>query len=145
MQLNSDRRLQFFIYLIFFCITLEQLHILYNSKRVFSSISAPPSSQPDYVAVYEKKLANIKFLLPPKNTIGYIQDSGISLTQGHIYLSQYAMAPHLLQEKPLPDTVLADFPASGTLQNPSNPLYAERKNWLVLKDFKNGFLLIKRK
>ncbi|RZK38567.1 MAG: hypothetical protein EOO61_07870 [Hymenobacter sp.] len=104
-----------------------------------------PFGQSDFVALYEKKLVNTGALLPPKSRVGYVQDSGLFVMQGHIFLSQYAMVPRLLQERPLPDTVLVNSAISGTLEHPANPLYAERKDWLLLKDFKNGFLLIRRK
>ncbi|WP_157887028.1 hypothetical protein [Hymenobacter sp. PAMC 26628] len=127
-----------------FCIALQQLRILNRTKITFFSSSSSIEQQ-DFISINEKKLTSVKYLLPPNSTIGYIQDKGMLLSQGTVLISQYAMAPHLLQEKPLPDTVLANFPISGTLQHHDNPLYAERNDWIVLKDFKNGFLLIKRK
>jgi len=145
MQPTSGRKPQLFIYLILSCIALQQLYILNSNRIAFLNKSTLPFGQSDSVAVYEKKLVNAVSLLPPKSKIGYIQDSGLSVMQGHIFLSQYAMAPRLLQEKSLSDTVLANFPISGTIEHPNNPLYTERKNWLVLKDFKNGFFLIRRK
>jgi hypothetical protein len=80
----------------------------------------------------DQRFAALKSNLPPTGVVGYIGETGDSATPDY-YLTQYALAPLVVDQSPNHSVVVGNFPSSLPSQLP--------KNLQLIKDFGNGVLL----
>lgn len=84
----------------------------------------------------DRRFSGLKSALPKQGIVGYIGESGnISVTTGAYYLTQYALAPLVVDHSPHHELVVGNFPSSS-------PSAADLQGLSVLKDFGNGVLLL---
>jgi hypothetical protein len=90
---------------------------------------------PDGVAkLSDQRFPALKAALPQRGVVGYIGESGNSGTADY-YLTQYALAPLLIENSTNHDFVIGNFPASPPARFP--------QNLQLVKDFGNGVLLFR--
>jgi hypothetical protein len=80
----------------------------------------------------DRRFALLKAALPQRGVVGYLGESG-PLAIGRYYLTQYALAPLVVENSPNHALVIANFPSS--------PPTARPENLRLVKDFGNGVLL----
>jgi hypothetical protein len=80
----------------------------------------------------DRRFALLKATLPQRGVVGYLGESG-PLAIGRYYLTQYALAPLVVENSPNHALVIANFPSS--------PPTAPPENLRLVKDFGNGVLL----
>ena len=119
-------------------LTVFILGCLLSTVRVL--IDAPrPAARKDLAAQIpsrsDQRFAALKAVLPQHGVVGYIGQSGsLSSTTGAYYLTQYALAPLVVDHSSHHALVIGNFPASP-------PDAAELHDLKLLKDFGNGVLL----
>lgn len=82
-----------------------------------------------------QRFAALREALPKHGVVGYIGASGDSL--GYYYLTQYALAPVVVDRSPHHAIVIGNFPKSSRPELP--------ENLTLVKDFGNGVLLLANK
>jgi hypothetical protein len=80
----------------------------------------------------DQRFSALKAVLPEWGVVGYIGEPG-PLALGDYYLTQYALAPVVVDHSPNHDLVIGNFPNSVSRDLPSN--------LQLKKDFGNGVLL----
>ncbi len=89
--------------------------------------------------LYLTRFERVKSALPQRGVICYMPSSDASFeAKKHYFLAQYALAPLVLRATPDCDPVLADFPTGPA------PDSIPGRQFVVLKDFGNGVLLLRR-
>lgn len=110
------------------CCLLSSFRLVHNSLKSGSS---------DYVTkLSDKRFAALKSYMPARGVVGYIGVSGESATSDY-YLTQYALAPLVVDRSTSHELVVGNFP-NGRL--PQFPSQLE-----VAKDFGNGVVLLTNK
>jgi hypothetical protein len=110
---------------------------LLSSEQLLRLASQPPS--PDGDNLYLTRFAGVKSAVPQRGVICYMPSPDGSFgTKKHYFLAQYALSPLVLRTATDCDTLVADFPAGLA---PDSVL---RRQFVVLKDFGNGVLLLRR-
>jgi len=92
----------------------------------------PGRSMPDDAQRSDLRFAQLKAALPQRGVVGYVGDAGESGIASY-YLSQYALAPLVLDRSLNHPFVVGNFP--------SNPPAASVENLRLVKDFGDGVLL----
>lgn len=107
---------------------------LLSSARMLFKSPHPGHFEPDSVAARsDERFARIKMRLPAEGVVGYIGDSGDSATPDY-YLTQYALAPLVVDNSTDHALVIGNFPSSQTSRIPHNVRLVE--------DFGDGVLLL---
>ena len=107
---------------------------LLSSARMILETSLPGHPQADSVATRsDQRFALLKARLPVDGVVGYIGGSGDSATPDY-YLTQYALAPLVVDNTSDHAIVIGNFPSS---QAPRTP-----QNLRLVEDFGNGVLLL---
>ena len=89
--------------------------------------------------LYLIRFEGVKGALPQRGVVCYMPSpDGSFEAKKHYFLAQYALAPLVLRATPDCDPVLADFPAGPA---PDSIL---GRQFVVLKDFGNGVMLLRR-
>ena len=120
-------------------LTVFTLGCLLSTARVV--IDAPrPAAWKDLATQIpsrsDQRFAALKAVLPRHGIVGYIGQSGsLSSTTGAYYLTQYALAPLVVDHSPHHALVVGNFPASP-------PDATELHDLKLLKDFGNGVWLL---
>ncbi len=112
------------------------------AKNVKSCIVAPWGT--DFITTYGTRYTQINQFLTTPTRIGYYGEPGESfgMWANNYVLSQYFMAPHVLEDKKANDTILYNLYGS---QNPA--LISSQflqQGWHILKDFNNGLILLSK-
>jgi hypothetical protein len=110
------------------CCLLSSFRLVHNSLNSGSS---------DHVTkLSDERFAALKSELPPRGVVGYMGDSGDSATSDY-YLTQYALAPVIVDRSTNHELVVGNFPNGRLPQFPST--------LEVAKDFGNGVVLLTNK
>jgi len=98
---------------------------------------SPGNIQPDDISIRsDQRFAALKANLPPGGVVGYLGEPGDSAAPDY-YLTQYALAPLVVDLSPNHVIVVGNFPSSPPSQIP--------RNLRVVKDFGNGVILFSSK
>jgi hypothetical protein len=82
----------------------------------------------------DRRFAALKAALPPQGTVGYVGESGAPVdVLGNYYLTQYALAPLVVENSVKHPLVIGNFPKSPPSQPPDD--------LRVIQDFGDGVLL----
>lgn len=109
---------------------------LLSTLRELKDAPTPRGLHPDPIAKRsDQRFAILKPALPQQGVVGYIGESG---DLADYYLTQYALAPLVVDHSPNHALVVANFPTSP----PSIP---SPDHLQLLKDFGNGVLLFANK
>jgi len=118
-------RTRLFLLVFVFCCLL-------SSARLVMEAPIPGRSMPDDAQRSDLRFAQLKAALPQRGVVGYVGDAGESGIASY-YLSQYALAPLVLDRSLNHPFVVGNFP--------SNPPAASVENLRLVKDFGDGVLL----
>lgn len=89
--------------------------------------------------LYLARFEDVKSALPQRGVVCYMPNpDGSFEAKKHYFLAQYALAPLVLRPSADCDTLLADFPAGPA------PDFILSQQFVLLKDFGNGVLLLRR-
>jgi len=77
--------------------------------------------------------------LPKRGIVGYISDEQESENEGRYYVTQYALAPVIVNKSLEPRTFVGNFHNSP----PAPELYS-KYGLILTKDFENGVIIFKR-
>ena len=96
----------------------------------------------DFVSQYGHRFTEIKKMFPELTQITYVSEPNEDLSSGwtNYFLTQYYMAPNLLEKKVVHDTVLYNLYASRQINPATN--YHLNNGWHLVKDFNNGLILL---
>lgn len=82
---------------------------------------------------YEKRLDDLRPLLPSHGVVGYVSDTG----EEHFLRTQYVLAPVILIRTPGPRFIVANY-SNAALR----PKLIYGKCYRIIKDFNNGVALL---
>jgi hypothetical protein len=88
----------------------------------------------------DQRFAEIKKVLPTHGVVGYIGESGTSEALGAYYLTQYALAPVVVEHSANHALVIGNFPAAS-----ANPIPPLPENLRLVKNFGDGVFLLTSK
>ena len=107
--------------------------LLSSARTIFKS-PRPGHFEPDTIAARsDERFARLKTRLPSEGVVGYIGDAGDSATP-YYYLTQYALAPLVVDNSIDHALVIGNFPSSQGSRIPHN--------LQLVEDFGNGVLLL---
>ena len=87
----------------------------------------------------DRRFAALKAALPERGVVGYVGESGAdAVVLADYYLTQYALAPLVVDRSPNHPVVVGNFPSGPPAQPP-------QENLRLVKDFGNGVLLFATK
>jgi hypothetical protein len=117
-----------------FAITILVLGSLLSSSRMIFKTSRAEHFDPHRIAARsDDRFALLKRRLPARGVVGYIGESGDSATPDY-YLTQYALAPLVLDNSTDHGIVIGNFPSSHSPEIP--------QNLRLVQNFGNGILLL---
>jgi hypothetical protein len=97
------------------------------------------SHSPDVDNLYLGRFDGIKSMLPRRGVVCYMPNPDNSFdVKKHYFLAQYALAPLVVRPTADCDPLIGDFPAGSTAASVSG------RQFVVLKDFGNGLMLLRR-
>lgn len=123
---SASPRMKCAILLFIICCLLSTIRILREAPNPAHITPNDVSKQSD------QRFATVKSRLPARGVIGYIGESGNSSTPDY-YLTQYALAPLVVDRSTRHAIVIGNFPLSPPSSLPANLRLAE--------DFGGGVLL----
>lgn len=112
------------------------LACLLSSARLVVGTLTPTHEDPDAQQRAGRRFAALRQALPKRGTVGYIGPSQSS-TLGYYYLTQYSLAPLVVDSSIDHPLVVGNFPNSRPDRIPPN--------LTLLKDFGDGVLLFANK
>lgn len=113
--------------------TIFILCCLLSTARVLIDAPNPSRLYPDDIAARsDQRFAALKAALPRQGIVGYLGDSS---TPADYYLTQYALAPLVVDRSPDHALVVGNFFTALPPQTPP-PLHLQ-----LMKDFGNGVML----
>ena len=113
---------------------LFTLCCLLSTIRILRQAPSPARVSPDNISKQsDQRYAEVKTRLPATGVIGYIGESGNSSGPDY-YLTQYALAPRVVDRSTKHAIVIGNFPYSPPSDLPPN--------LRLLQDFGNGVLLL---
>jgi hypothetical protein len=110
--------------------------LLSTARLAFEAPSPAHIRQDDISSRSDVRFAALKAYLPASGVVGYIGETGNSSTPDY-YLSQYALAPLVVDFSTNHAIVVGNFPSSLPAQIP--------QNLRLVKDFGNGVMLFSSK
>lgn len=110
--------------------------LLSTTRLVFEAPKPGHIQRDDISTRSDQRFAELKAHLPANGVVGYIGEIGDSATPDY-YLTQYALAPLVVDLSPNHATVVGNFPFSPASQIP--------QNLRLVKDFGNGVMLLSSK
>src|ERR1700756_2503575 len=123
---SASPRMNCAILLFIICCLLSTIRILREAPN-------PAHITPDDVSKQsDQRFATVKSRLPANGVIGYVGEGGNSSTPDY-YLTQYALAPLVVDRSTHHAIVIGNFPISPPSSLPSN--------LRLIEDFGNGVLL----
>jgi hypothetical protein len=118
------------------CIVLFVLCCLLSTIRVARDAPYPRHTSVDVSIRSDQRFSALKARLPAHGVIGYIGEMGASATPDY-YLTQYALAPLVVDASPHHAIVIGNFPSSQPSHIP--------QDLQVVADFGNGVMLFANK
>ena len=112
------------------------LGCLLSSARLIIDTPGVAREAQDTALRSGQRFSELREALPKRGVIGYIGESGDSAL-GHYYLTQYALAPLVLDHSSNHSIVVGNFPGSQPEAFP--------ENLRVVRDFGNGVVLFANK
>jgi hypothetical protein len=88
------------------------------------------------LAQYDKRFEGLRRALPDRGVVGYLGESG-QYELPNYYLTQYALAPLVVDHSPEHALVVGNFPSSTILPGPRWPA-----DLILLEDFGDGVVLL---
>lgn len=122
---------------------ISSLRLLYYTSKL------PKVPGKDEITLYEKRLEELKKLLPPKSVVGYITDTKVNFNppyspedviqvKNHL-LTQYSLAPVTVAKNSNHDLVV------GVFEDPKiDPDLFVNQGLRVVQNFGNGVVLFKK-
>jgi len=107
---------------------------LLSSARLI--VDAPKDSPPDVASRSDQRFSALKAALPERGVVGFIGEPGTPALADY-YLTQYALAPLVIDHSSSHALVVGNFPASPALNARLDDLH-------LVKDFGDGVLLFAR-
>jgi hypothetical protein len=130
---KMNRRSTLALVVFVLCCLLSSARLVVDAPRP-KSLSDLASQIPNGS---DRRFAALKAALPAQGTIGYVGEPGAPVdVLGNYYLTQYALAPLILENSPNHPLVVGNFPSSS----PQTP-----DNLKLIRDFGNGVLLFAQK
>src|SRR5262245_55932558 len=113
------------------------LACLLSAIRLVVDAPSPGNIQPDDISMRsDQRFAALKANLPPRGVVGYLGEPGDSRTPDY-YLTQYALAPLVVDLSSNHRIVVGNFPSAPPAQLP--------QTLRGVKDFGNGVILFSAK
>ena len=110
---------------------------LLSTTRLIIDAPRPGNIQRDDISTRsDERFAALKAHLPVSGVIGYIGEANDSATPDY-YLTQYALAPLVVDLSPNHEIVVGNFPSTPPSKIP--------QNLRLMKDFGNGVMLFSSK
>ncbi len=110
---------------------------LYSSGQLLKLTDSPGS--PDVDNLYLERFDIIRSSLPKRGVVCYMPSPDSSFeAKKHYFLAQYALAPLVIRATADCDPLIGDFPDGFS------PASVDGQQLVVLKDFGNGLLLLRR-
>jgi hypothetical protein len=110
--------------------------LLSTARIVFEAPRPRHISSDDISKRSDQRFAALKARLPASGVIGYIGETGDSATPDY-YLTQYALAPLVVDPSPQHSLVVGNFPSS--------PPFTIPQNLRLVEDFGQGVMLLAAK
>ena len=107
--------------------------LLSSGRMVFRTLHPSEIKPDDIAARSDIRFASLKAHLPSEGVVGYIGETGESAVPDY-YLTQYALAPLVVDDSTGHAIVIGNFPSSQPSEIPPN--------LRVVQDFGNGVLLL---
>ena len=107
--------------------------LLSTGRMVFESLTLRQSSYDDVAKLSDQRFSALKTRLPASGVVGYIGHSGDSAIRDY-YLTQYALAPLVVDLSPNHPIVVGNFPGPTPSAIP--------QNLRLVEDFGNGVMLL---
>jgi len=112
------------------CCLLSSVREVLQAPRVRS---IPKTNQ--ISSLSDERFAELKKVLPQRGVVGYVgEGGGTSSAVGSYYLTQYALAPLIVDYSQMHPLVIGNFPHAVPAQLPGN--------LQLMHDFGNGVLLL---
>lgn len=115
-----------------------------SEYREFRAQPAPGHSAVDSITAYVSRFERLKALVPPDAVVQFVNRDGEDRRAFlyHYALTQYALAPILIDSLPRHKRVVVNFPDA----NPARiGRFAEAESLTVLTDFDNGVVLFQKR
>jgi hypothetical protein len=102
------------------------------------------ASARDNLSLQDHFVKQVKASLRPNTHVGYVSDSMPPLQYEHRFREfQYSLAPFVATMNDLSrDTLVGFFPATKNIGDSKNPLFAQQEQWVVVRNFGNGIVLL---
>ena len=113
---------------------LSTARIVWEAPR----LNTPPDSAQGVARRSDQRFGALKALLPERGVVGYLGETGAAAL-GDYYLTQYALAPVVVDSSPNHRLVVGNFTGS---QTGSPALGPRSENLRIVKDFGDGVLLL---
>ncbi|PID60036.1 hypothetical protein CSB45_00670 [candidate division KSB3 bacterium] len=121
------------------------LELPFPEKRMFKALPQPitlfeaGTGYQDQISLYEDRFDELKALLPSAGRVGYVTSQHLSHEEAkfHYGLTTYTLAPLHVEHTTSHDYVIGNFPDFNR-----NSLIPEFEHLRLLKDFKNGVVLL---
>ena len=106
---------------------------LLSSARLIMDAHSLQVAEGEIARRSDQRFATLKAALPAQGVVGYVGEPGIPALADY-YLTQYALAPLVVDHSPNHAVVVGNFPAPSPNRAPSGELQ-------LVKDFGDGVLL----
>jgi hypothetical protein len=122
------------------------VNLLFLRLQLYSNLP-----QTDPVSIHERRIEQIRKVLPPTATLGYVTtvaSEKIFLDERNLrnvefvaqyYLTQYTLAPVFVHNSPDYPLVVGNF-----IDGPADPGWIQEKRLMPLQDFGDGLILYRR-
>ncbi len=133
-------------------VLLIAVAVFANLNLLFSRVRHYPNlPQADPVSIHEKRIEQIRKIMPPTPVLGYVttvENEKLFLDERNLlnveflaqyYLTQYTLAPVFVYNSPDYPLVVGNF-----LDGPADPEWIRKKGLTPLHDFGDGLMLYRR-
>ncbi len=120
------------------------VNLLASEYRVFREQPTPGHSAADSITAYVSRFERLKALVPPNAVVQFVNRDGEDRRAFwfHYGLTQYALAPILIDSLPTHELVVVNFPDA----NPERiSRFAEAESLVILADLDNGVVLFQKR
>jgi hypothetical protein len=96
----------------------------------------------DFITKYGERFSEIKSFFSHPARIGYCSEPGQDKPSYYLHytLTQYYLAPNIIDTRTDLDTILYNLYESGQLDESTN--FHLKNGWHILKKFNNGFIIL---
>lgn len=127
--------------IIFLAVQSPLLIFLFEFKTLRTIFHSDFNHRADDISAYEQRFASIKADLPAAGVIGYLSDPDQEESQAQYdyYLTQYALAPLIVDDAIDHQFVIGNFPEGMNVNSyPANEL-------ILVRDYGQGIILFQAK